>query len=338
MKAVIIGLGWQGKRHYQALKELGVELSCVIDINPDAVRERIPDYPSDRISDEAERLLKQYEPDVAIISTNAADRLQNIHYCVEVGIKKIFSEKPVATRLSDALQIKKFTHEANCLLSVNHLRRWNPNYSKLRKVLDDGVIGDVHHLYAQTGSVGLGNEGTHIVDKMRMCTKSEVDWVIGFLDETGTPNPRGAQYKDPGGWGMMMFKNGARAFIDTSEDTGVPPVLEIVGTYGRIIIEELNNNWKILARSEDDRKIPLTKIPTPLRELPVFETLPWDVKEFTKLGLKELIFENKTSCSGADGCKALEAISAFHVSHSKKGEKVPLPLPKEYHSLEGPWA
>ena len=26
MKAAIIGLGWQGMRHYQALKELGVEV------------------------------------------------------------------------------------------------------------------------------------------------------------------------------------------------------------------------------------------------------------------------------------------------------------------------
>ena len=45
MNAVIIGLGWQGTRHYEALKELGVDLACVIDAKPDVVREKFPDIP-----------------------------------------------------------------------------------------------------------------------------------------------------------------------------------------------------------------------------------------------------------------------------------------------------
>lgn len=338
MKTVIIGLGWQGKRHYQALKELGVELTCVVDIAPKKVKERFPEYPSERISDNAKKLLKKYEPDIAIISTNAAARLQNIRFCCDAGIKKIFCEKPLATTLADALEIKKIAEDAGCLVAVNHLRRWNPNYHKLKEVLDNDVIGEIHHFYAQVGSVGLGNEGTHIIDKMRFCAESDVEWVIGFIDRTGTPNVRGPQYKDPGGWGMLKFKNGIRAFIDTSEDTGVPPVFEIVGNSGRIIIEELHNNWQILARSKENRDIPLTKLMTPLERVPLFDTLPWDVKEFTKYGLKELIFDNKTNCTVDDGCKALEAIFAFHISDSQNGKKISLPLDKTHHSLEVEWA
>ena len=172
---------------------------------------------------------------------------------------------------------------------------------------------------------------------MRFYSRSEVSWVSGFLDETGTPNPRGAHYKDPGGWGMLMFKDGTRAFLDTCEDTGVPHVFEIVGTYGRVVIEEMNNHWQILARSEEDRKLPLTRYPTPIHRIRTFEPLPWDVKEFTKSGLRELIFENKSSCTGIDGFKALESIIAFHVSSKKKGDKVSLPLEKEFHTMNIPW-
>lgn len=337
MKAVIIGLGWQGKRHYEALKDLGVDLACVIDAKPDLIREKFPNILPELVSDN-EQILEKYKPDVAIISTNASERLKIVRYCVEAGIKKIFCEKPMATNYKDAIEMKRITDDAGCLMVINHLRRFNANYEKLMKVIDDGVIGNVKHLYAQAGSVGLGNEGTHIIDKMRLITRSDVDWVIGFLDSTGTPNPRGPQYRDPAGWGMLQFNNGTRAFIDTSEDTGVPSLLEVVGTYGRIIIEELNNNWKISARSKSDREIPLTKLLTPLFEVPVFDTLPWNVKEFTKCGLKELILEDKISCSANDGCKAIEAIIGIHVSHSQDGAKVFMPLNEKHHLLEVNWA
>ena len=59
--------------------------------------------------------------------------------------------------------------------------------------------------------------------------------------------------------------------------------------------------------------------------------------EFTKLGLKELIFTDAVSCTGEDGVKALEAALAFHVSDQLGGQKVQLPLDREYHALEVPW-
>ena len=337
MNTMIIGLGRQGMRYYQALDELGVELTCIVDINPDVAREGLPDFPADRISDNAEEMLKKYKIDMAIISTNAAARLQIVKYCIEAGVKRIYCEKPMATNLADADEMIRITNEAECILSINHLRRWSPNHLQLKKLLQDGIIGKIEHFYFQSGSVGLGNVGTHVIDNMRFYSESEVDCVIGFLDQTGTPNPRGAQYKDPGGWGMMMLKDGTRAFIDTCEDTGVAHVFEIVGTYGRVVIEEMNSNWAIYARSEKDRELPLTRYTAPLEKIPMFKPILWDVKEFTKVGLKELIFENKTSCSGIYGLRALEAIIAFHVSHKHKGEKISLPLNKKFYSLDVPW-
>ena len=338
MKAALIGCGWQGKRHVQAFQELGVELVCMIDINPSAVRERFPEYPADRIYNDSRKALEIHQPDVVSIATNAAARLENVRACVECGIRKIFLEKPMATTLKDAKEIIRLAREGGCLLAVNHLRRWNPNYMKLKDAIRNDIIGKVRQMYAHTGSYGLGNEGTHVIDKMRLITESEVAWVVGQLDLTGTPNPRGPQYKDPGGWGVLMFRDGTRAFIDTCEDTCGPPVWEIVGTYGRMFIEELNNRWSIMARDPQDRSAPLTKVFTPVKPLPVFETLPWDVKEFTKLGLKELIFDNRTSCTGEDGLKNLEAIMAIHVSHRRGGQRVELPLSEEFDSLEVAWA
>lgn len=337
MKAVIIGLGWQGKRHYEALKELGVDLACVIDAKPDVVREKFLDIPPELISNSG-KILEKYQPDVAIISTNASERLKIVQYCVEAGIKKIFCEKPMATNLNDAAEMIKITKSNGCMLAVNHLRRSNSNHLKMKKMLKEGVIGQIRHIYFQSGSAGLGNVGSHTIDNIRFYTDSEIHWVSGIIDRTGTPNVRGPQYNDPAGWGMIMMKDGTRVMIDTCEDTGVPLVLEIVGTYGRVVIEELNNNWQILAREKSDWKIPLTRYGTPLCELDFIKTIPWDVTLFTKNGLKDLIFNNKTNCDGYDGYKAIEGIIAMHISDKNDNSKVELPLIDENLNFDVPWA
>ena len=146
-KVAIIGLGRQGMRCFNALRELGVEICCIIDVDYKAVLEKLPDFPPDRISDKAEELLLRFEPDVAVIATNAAARLETIRNCVEAGIKKIFCEKPMSTSLSDAHEMIQITKQADCILSVNHLRRWSPNHLKLKKLLDTGIIGELKHFY-----------------------------------------------------------------------------------------------------------------------------------------------------------------------------------------------
>ena len=338
MNVVIFGCGWQGLRHVKALDELNINLECIVDINPKGVHNSLPDFPKDNVYKDADLCFKNHKPDVAIIATNSSSRLSCIKKCVEYGIKKIFCEKPMATNLNDADEMIRITEQNGCILAVNHLRRWSPNHLRLKAMLDNDAIGTIEHIYFQSGSTGLGNVGTHIVDNIRFYTGSEIDWVIGFLDETGTPNPRGSHYVDPGGWGMMMLKDGTRVFIDTCEDTGVPHVFEIVGTYGRVVIEEMNNHWQVLARSEKGRNLSLTKYPTPIEDVQLFNPVPWDVKEFTKIGLKELIFDEGTSCTGIDGLRAIEGIIAIHMSHQNDGRKVFLPLSQDLHGLDVPWA
>ena len=246
MNAVIFGCGWQGMRHVKILKELSVNLECIVDINPKGVYNSFPDFPKNNIYEDTDLCFKNHKPDVAIIATDSASRIDCVKKSVEYGVKKIFCEKPMATNLNDAATMIKITEENGCLLAINHLRRWSPNHIALKKLLDKGIIGTIKHIYFQSGSTGLGNVVSHIIDNIRFYTDSELEWVLGFLDKTGTPNIRGSHFNDPAGWGMILMKDGTRIFIDTFEDTGVPHVFEIVGTFGRVVIEEMNNHWHII--------------------------------------------------------------------------------------------
>jgi predicted dehydrogenase len=224
--------------------------------------------------------------------------------------------------------------ERNIKLSINHGRRWSPAHLQLRKLLREGIIGDIRGITCSLGGGRLGCNGSHMLDLMRMYAESEPRWVIGFIDQTGTPNPRGKGFKDPGGYGQIHFQNDVRCYLDMSEDLGIPVRFEIIGSMGRVTVDEDMNRWDIIARSREDRQAPLTNYGLPLKPYP-FDSYPLiDSVAQTKEAIKELCEDKSPGCSGEDGKAALEMVMAFHVSHKQGNVKVDIPLKGEHLSYE----
>ena len=232
----------------------------------------------------------------------------------------------MATSLSDAEAIIKTITKNKTRLAVNHTRRHNANYARSKEIISNGVIGDVRHLYFSCGSTGIGNNAIHFFDTARYLTDSEAGWAIGFTDKTGTPNPRGKQFADPGGYGIIEFSNGTRFFVDTSEDTGVQYSFQIVGAYGRIIIDELNDVWEIRARNDETRQLALTRYGSDMPRVPFRSNGSFDIIDLTSRGLAELVSGKPVSCTASDGKKSLEMVVAFHVSDDAGNVKVRFPL------------
>jgi predicted dehydrogenase len=232
----------------------------------------------------------------------------------------------MATNLPDAQRVIDGCRKNNTRLAVNHIRRWSPDYSKIKTLIKNGIIGEIRHLYFSCGSTGIGNFAIHFFDTARYLTESEPDWAIGFLDTTGTPNPRGKSFVDPGGYAVIRFKNGVRFFIDTSEDTGVQYSFQIVGTYGRIIIDELNGSWEIRARNTENKTIPLTRYGTVMDPVPFTSEENFDIVRLTSRAMAELLSGSPISSTGDDGKKSLEMVIAIHLSDDAANAKVSFPV------------
>lgn len=259
-RAALLGFGGMGKRHLAACRMAGIDVVAIADTAA-AAREQAKDQvPSARLYDNAERLLaaEARHVDVVSVVTNSPSHAALTIQAAQAGARNILCEKPMATNLRDARRMIDECRASGSRLAINHIRRWSSNHAELKRRLDAGLIGPLRHLYYQSGSTGLGNMGTVFFDTMRFYAGSEVDWVLGFIDRTGTPSVRGAQFVDPGGYGLLQFHNGIRAFLDTSEDTGVRYVLHLVGAYGRVVIDEVQNAWTIEARPDVERGKPLT--------------------------------------------------------------------------------
>ena len=326
--AAIIGFGGMGQRHYRAYEASPYNVAAICDWQPDRVAAYAPGFPADRIFTDYRVLLDRMLPDLDIVSvvSNGPTHAEIATAAMERGVPRVLCEKPLATTLDAADGVIDCARRTGARLAVNHVRRWSHDYRRLKQLVADDAIGRLRHISFSCGSTGLGNFVTHAFDTMRFLFDGEAVSVTGWIDRTGTPNPRGMSFVDPGGFGVVLFEDGQRGFVDASEDTGVQYVFNVVGEYGRIVIDELNGEWHVRARTADTRGAPLTRYGSPTADVPFEPSEPYDLVTLTRRAICELAGDGPISCTGDDGRRSLELVVAFHESDAAGHAPVRLPL------------
>ena len=240
--------------------------------------------------------------------------------CAEAGVRAIYCEKPIATRLPDAERMVETCDAAGALLVINHVRRFNPLLRRLRELIVAGGLGDLTSASLQWGAGRLGNVGTHMIDTLRMLTGREVEAVSGALDLTGRPDCRGPEFRDPGGWGMIRLHGGPIATVDAADLGTVPARIAINGTGGRaatnrdeVAVEHADGRREVWAGEDGE--------PSAMDHA-VFEIVDW--------------MDGKASFPypGIESVRTLEAIVAFHASHRRDAAWAELPLTGSDREIE----
>jgi hypothetical protein len=73
-------------------------------------------------------------------------------------------------------------------------------------MLKNGLIGEIGNLVYVSGGALFACIANHIIDLMWMLTESEIISVLAGFDAFRRPNPRGAQYHDPGGHALALSR------------------------------------------------------------------------------------------------------------------------------------
>ena len=336
MRAAVIGLGRHGMRHLQAYQRLeNVEIVGVCDVRAENVSAAVMEFWTARGYLDWRLLLTSELPDVISVVTNGPTHAPITIAAAEIGVSHVLCEKPFATSVADGLRMIKACKRLGTRLSVCHGRRWVSSYQQLRDLIAGGLIGKVCHFWFTCGGGLFAGNGTHFMDLARMLSGGNPVSVTATLDNTGTPNPRGVEFEDPGALAVYHFDNGMRMVVDMFEDLGIPPRIEIVGSIGRILIDEVEGRWEIVARAGDDREKPVGQYWLPL-VAQTFEPVALDMVQILEDGLKELLGGGRISCSGADGLTTLEMVIGAHVSSRNGGVPVRLPLSAKYHQIDIP--
>ena len=327
-KVALIGLGVMGQRHARAISMLeNGDFYAICDLNEEALKTTQDKYNVQKTFTSWQDMLQNEDLDLLVISTHGPLHAEMVLAAAEVKVPRILSEKPMATSLADCEKMIKACEANSVKLTVNHSRRWHKPYQELKQVLADGVIGDIRHITFEMAGGQMASNGGHFWDLARFLTGKEPVQAFGYLDKTGTKNPRGAQYNDPGAYGIVKFEDNIRIFFDMCEDYGVPFFMEIMGSVGRVVIDEKMNKWEISARSAEDRDQPMTRRPA---LVPVaFEGQPVNMISCCVGAMEELLSDQASSCDGADGMKSVEITVAMHESEKRGNQVVSFPLSEE---------
>lgn len=181
-------------------------------------------------------MLAAQKPDIVSVATNSPYHAEITVACAEAGVRAVLCEKPIATRLSDADRAIRACRQRGTLLAVNHNRRWHPLWRNVRDEIRGGAIGAVQHVMAHWPTGRLGNVGTHYFDALRLVLGADAQAVSGTLDTLVQTDCRGAQFRDPGGWGIVAFSSGVKVFVDASQAARSPAVVRVVGSLGQLTV------------------------------------------------------------------------------------------------------
>ena len=174
--AAIIGLGQVGQgydytsndesiilTHASALKyHSGFDLISAVDHNLNEC-ERFEKKFSKPAYTSIKELYSEFQPDVVSISVPTNFHFEVFKEVISYKPKAVILEKPVASSEKEAKQMVKIAKDANCKVSVNYIRRYNPAIVELKKIIDQGKFGEIYKgviWYTK----GLINNGSHFID------------------------------------------------------------------------------------------------------------------------------------------------------------------------------
>lgn len=254
----IIGLGWFGEFHGEALASLpNVQLYSLCTRTESRLHQLGKKFGVTNLYTDYNEMLEDPELEAVSITTMWDQHTEPTLAALRAG-KHVFLEKPMASTLADCRAIVDAANATSKFFMVGHIVRFNPRYAAVKREIDAGKIGKIVSIYARRNvpvSIGAAvlpkigpiiGDGVHDTDIML--------WYTGAKIETAyaqTLNVHGHKYPDIG-WTMYRFDSGAIGVCENvwcmPDHKGYFPDerMEIIGTEGGVYLQETYPSLQIV--------------------------------------------------------------------------------------------
>ena len=246
----VIGLGWFGEKHCEALSAIAqVELYALCTRTASRLAELGDRFGVARTYADYHHMLADSELQAVSVVTMWDQHVGPAVAALATG-KHVFLEKPMASTVEDCQRIMDAADSANGYFMVGHICRFNPRYALAKREIESGKIGRVVSMYARRNIPAAVSEsvlrkigpiigdGVHDTDLMLWFTGANV--VSAYAQ---TISVRGLSHPDIG-WTVYRFDSGAVGvlenawFLPNKTPFLLDERMEILGTDGSIHIQE----------------------------------------------------------------------------------------------------
>lgn len=144
MNTAIIGLGGAAEHFHLPLLKRNptLKLTAVVSSKPYEQAQKIAGKVN--VYRDVESLLDAEKVDLAIVLTPNFCHFDVARHLLEQGINTVV-DKPFTETVAQAKELAGIATRNNVLLSVFHNRRWDGDFLTVKKLLDEGRLGEIHY-------------------------------------------------------------------------------------------------------------------------------------------------------------------------------------------------
>ena len=156
INAALVGFGWWGRYIINSLKDSSkINISQVVDIDANAIRDTVSPYGAG-VSSDYEEALKNPEIDAVILATPHSLHEQQVIAAAKAG-KHVFCEKPLGLTKASAARSIAACEKAGVKLGIGHERRFEPALMEIKRMIDAGELGTIMHVESNFSHDKLAN-------------------------------------------------------------------------------------------------------------------------------------------------------------------------------------
>ena len=154
LRVGVVGLGYWGPnlaRHFQSLPGCELAWCCERDTARwELLESRLSPA---RFTDRLDDLLEDPQLDAVALATPVPTHAPLALAVLEAG-KHCLVEKPLAQSVADGERVALAAQDADRVLMVGHLLEYHPGIRALKRIVDEGELGDLRYIYSNRLNLG----------------------------------------------------------------------------------------------------------------------------------------------------------------------------------------
>ncbi len=140
--AAVIGSGFIGSVHIEALRRLGVQIQGLLEVSPEHGAKRIAELGLPRAYASLDEMLADDRVEVVHVTSPNALHFPQVKAIVAAG-KHVVCEKPLATTSAESAELVRLAREAGVVNAVNFNIRFYPLNQHAAAMIAAGELGEV---------------------------------------------------------------------------------------------------------------------------------------------------------------------------------------------------
>ena len=261
--AVVVGYGFAGRCFHAYLVGITADLNLygVVSGRPEA-REEVRSQLGVKAFERFEEALVDLNVDLVVLATPNDLHAPQAIAAMEAG-KHVVTDKPMCLNLREADDMIAASRRTGRLLSIFQNRRWDGDYLTVRKVLEEGLIGDPYYIEMAWQQYGpprtwrgerrhgggkFVDLGAHMIDQALQLIRASLDRVYTRFFSEGWPT----EVEDHAHC-ILSFSSGVDVHVVTSSlATQSKPRWYVLGTKGGLVKTGLDPQEKAMVAGDID--------------------------------------------------------------------------------------